>query len=173
MPAWLNITLLVVVIIVQLIGLLGLLLVFFPGLTVIWAGQLAWAIATGFNHDHNSWQFGLTIAIFVLNTIFMVVGSLIDNLFMAEGAAKKGVKWWAILAVWVVMVIVSIILSPIVGLLAAVVALFVIEIIRIKDYRQAFKSSGSLIASIGLAALVRLILAGMMIGLWVLWVIAL
>jgi len=149
MPPWLNITLLVIVILVQLIGFFGLLLVFFPGLTVIWIGQLAWAVSTGFNHDHETWQFVLTIAIFMINTILMIVIS------------------------WVVMVVVSIFLTPIVGLLAAILSLFVIEWIRIRDYKKAFKSSGSMVIGVGSAALVRLVIAVVMIGLWIVWVVVL
>lgn len=173
MPPWLNITLLVIVILVQLIGLFGLLLVFFPGLTVIWIGQLAWAVSTGFNHDHEPWQFVLTLVIFMINTLLMIGGSLIDNVFMAGGAAKQGAKWWVILISWVVMVVVSIFLTPIVGLLAAILSLFVIEWIRIKDHIKAYKSSKAMIIGVGSAALVRLAIAGVMIGLWVLWVVVL
>jgi uncharacterized protein YqgC (DUF456 family) len=173
MPTWLNFTLLFIVILVQLIGFFGLLLVFFPGLTVIWIGQLAWAISTGFNHEHEVWQFVLTIAIFMINTILMIGGSLVDNVFMAGSAAKQGAKWWVILISWVVMVVVSIFLTPVVGLLAAMVSLFVIEWIRIKDYKRAFKSSGSMVIGVGSAALVRLVIAVVMIGLWVFWVVVL
>lgn len=173
MPPWLNITLLVIVILVQLIGFFGLLLVFFPGLTVIWIGQLAWAISTGFNHEHEVWQFVLTITIVVINTILMIGGSLIDNVFMAGRAAKQGAKWWVILISWVVMVGVSIFLSPVVGLVAAVLSLFVIEWIRIRDYKKAFKSSSSMVIGVGSAALVRLAIAVVMIGLWIVWVLVL
>jgi hypothetical protein len=173
MPSWLNITLLVIVILVQLIGFFGLLLVFFPGLTVIWIGQLAWAISTGFNHEHEVWQFVLTITIVVINTILMIGGSLIDNVFMAGRAAKQGAKWWVILISWVVMVGVSIFLSPVVGLVAAVLSLFVIEWIRIRDYKKAFKSSSSMVIGVGSAALVRLAIAVVMIGLWIVWVLVL
>ncbi len=173
MPGWLNITLMVVVILVQLIGFFGLLLVFFPGLTVIWIGQLAWAISTGFNRSHEPWQFALTITIFVLNTILMIGGSLIDNVFMAGGAAKKGAKWWAILISWLVMIVVSIFLTPLGGLLAALLTLFAIEWIRIKDHKQAFHSTTAMITGMGWSVLVRLAVAMLMIGLWVLWLILL
>ncbi len=168
MPPWLNITLMVVVILVQLIGFFGLLLVFFPGLTVIWIGQLAWAISTGFNHSHEPWQFALTITVFVINTLLMIGGSLIDNVFMAGGAAKKGVKWWVLVITWLVMIIVSIFATPLGGLAAALLTLFVIEWIRIKDHKQAFHSTGAMVTGMGWSVLVRLAVAILMMGLWVL-----
>jgi hypothetical protein len=78
-----------------------------------------------------------------------------------------------ILISWVVMVGVSIFLSPVVGLVAAVLSLFVIEWIRIRDYKKAFKSSSSMVIGVGSAALVRLAIAVVMIGLWIVWVLVL
>lgn len=171
MPTWLNISLLVIVILGQLTGFFGLFLVFFPGLTVIWVAQLIWAIANGFNHSHTAWQFGLTIGIFVLNTIIMIGGSLIDNVLMAGGAAKQGVKWWVIALSIITMIVVSIFLTPIIGLLAAILLLFLIEWLRMKDWRRALKSTGSMLIGVGWSALIRLGLALLMMGLWVVWVV--
>ena len=173
MPPWLNITLMVVVILVQLTGFFGLLLVFFPGLTVIWIGQLAWAISTGFNRDHEPWQFALTITIFVINTLLMIGGSLIDNVFMAGGAARKGAKWWVLVITWVVMIVVSIFATPLGGLAAALLTLFIIEWIRIKDHKLAFRSTGAMVTGMGWSVLVRLAVAILMMGLWVLWLLLL
>ena len=92
---------------------------------------------------------------------------------MAGSAAKQGAKWWVILISWLVMVVVSIFLTPIVGLLAAMLSLFVIEWIRIRDHKKAFKSSSSMIIGVGSAALVRLVIAIVMIGLWIVWVVVL
>jgi len=51
MSLWAEIPLLFVVILGMLIGFFGLFLVFFPGLTVIWASILLWGISTSFNYD--------------------------------------------------------------------------------------------------------------------------
>ncbi len=86
---WLHWLILALSGILNLVGLVGLLLVFFPGLTVAWVGQLIWFIFVGFNKSHGGWQFGLTIAIFVINTIIMLVGSVVDNILGATETAKK------------------------------------------------------------------------------------
>ncbi|MBG0771960.1 MAG: hypothetical protein H0S82_09635, partial [Anaerolineaceae bacterium] len=68
MSLWAEIPLLFVVILGILIGFFGLLLVFFPGLTVIWASILIWGIFTLFNYAAGPWTFTLTIATFLVIT---------------------------------------------------------------------------------------------------------
>jgi len=173
MPAWLQTSLLVVVIIGQLIGFFGLFLVFFPGLTIIWISQLAWAIANGFNRSHEPWQFALTIAVFVINTILMVAGTLMDNIFMAGGARKQGASWWGIGLSWVAMILASIWLTPLGGLAAALLVLFIVEWLRIKDHKKAFESMRSMGMGCGWAVIVRAGIALLMVVLWIVWVVLL
>ena len=85
---WLHWLILALSGILNLVGLVGLLLVFFPGLTVAWLGHLIWFIFVGFNKSHGGLQFGLTIAIFVL-TIIMLVGSVVDNILGATETDKR------------------------------------------------------------------------------------
>jgi len=167
MPDWLNTTLLVITALIQLIGFFGLLLVFFPGLTVIWIGQLVWAISTGFNHGHEPWQYGWTIAFFAINTVLMVVGSILDNVLMAGSAHKKGAPWWVIGLSWLAMIIGGIYLTPIGGLAAALLVLFLVEFARIKDQKKAFESTKSMAMGCGWAVAARLGIALVMIILWV------
>ncbi|MFZ3071026.1 MAG: DUF456 domain-containing protein [Anaerolineaceae bacterium] len=167
-PDWVNNALLIVSGLLQLVGLFGLLLVFFPGLTVVWVGQLVWAIYSGFNQSHEPWQYKLTIAIFVVNTLLMIGGSFIDNVLMAGKARQKGAPWWEIGLSWVAMIVGGIFLTPIGGLAAALLTIFLAEYFRLsKDKDQAFESLKSMAMGWGWAAVIRLILAVVMILLWV------
>jgi uncharacterized protein len=169
MSLWAEIPLLVVVILGILIGFFGLLLVFFPGLTVIWASILIWGIATLFNYNVGPWTFTLTIVTFLVITLLMMLGNIIDNIFMADGARNKGASWWAIGLSWVAMIVASIWLTPLGGLAAALLMLFIVELIRIKDYKAAFKSTSSMAMGCGWAVLARLGIAGIMIALFIMW----
>lgn len=169
MSPWAEIPLLVVVILGMLIGLFGLLLVFFPGLTVIWASNLVWGIATLFNYHKGPWTFALTIATFVVITMLMLLGNILDNIFMAGGARSKGASWWAIGLSWVAMIAGGIYLTPIGGLAAALVVLFLAEWIRAKDHRLALTSMFSMVKGAGWAVLARLGIAGLMISLFAVW----
>ncbi|MDY6846340.1 MAG: DUF456 domain-containing protein [Chloroflexota bacterium] len=169
MSLWAEIPLLFVVILGMLIGLLSLFLVFFPGLTVIWASILLWGISTSFNYDVGPWTFVLTIATFAVITMLMLFGNIIDNIFMAGGARAKGASWWSIALSWVAMILGSMLLSPIGGLGLALLALFIGEILRIKDYRRAFRSTSSMAMGCGYAVAARVLIGLVMIALFVMW----
>ena len=93
MALWAEIPLLFVVILGMLIGFFGLLLVFFPGLTVIWGSILMWGVLTKFNYQTGPWTFVLTISTFSVITMLMLLGNVLDNIFMAGGARSKGASW--------------------------------------------------------------------------------
>lgn len=173
MSLWAEIPLLTVVILGMLIGLFGLILVFFPGLTVIWVSILVWGIATLFNYSAGPWTFTLTIATFVVITMLMLLGNILDNIFMAGGARSKGASWWAIGLSWVAMILGGIWLTPVGGLAAALIVLFVAEWIRIKDHKKAFNSTSHMAMGCGWAVVSRLAIALVMIGLAVMWYFAL
>lgn len=169
MSFWAEIPLLFVVISGMLIGFFGLFLVFFPGLTVIWLSTLLWGIATKFNYGSGPWTFTLTIATFLLTTMLMLLGNILDNVFMAGGARIRGASWWSIILSWIVMMLGGIFLTPLVGLAAALVVLFVTELVRIKDYRDALQSASSMALGCGWAVIARLIIATIMILLFIMW----
>jgi len=169
MSLWAEIPLLVVVVLGMLIGFFGLFLVFFPGLTVIWLSVLLWGLVTRFNYAVGPWTFTLTIATFAVITMLMMLGNVLDNVFMAGGARSKGASWWAIGLSWLAMMIVSVLLTPIGGLIAALVVLFLVELMRIKNYREAFKSTSSMAMGCGWAVFARLIVASLMIALFIMW----
>ena len=159
----------IVSLLLNLSGLVSLFLVFFPGLTIIWLGQLVWVVATGFNQDHEPWQFGLTIAFFVISTILMIVGGLIDNVLMAKNTMAKKTPWWVVAVTWVCMVVGGILLTPIGGLALSLLVLFLFEYYRNdKDKDKAFESTKGWATGCGTAAIVRLVIAAMMIFMWLL-----
>jgi len=169
MSLWAEIPLLFVVILGILIGFFGLFLVFFPGLTVIWASILLWGVLTRFNYPVGPWTFTLTIATFLVITMLMLLGNVVDNLLMAGGARTKGASWWAIALSWVAMIVAGIWLSPIGGLAAALLVLFLAELARIKNYKTAFQSMSSMAMGCGWAVVARLFIASMMILLFIIW----
>ncbi len=169
MSLWFEIPLLFVVILGMLIGFFGLFLVFFPGLTVIWASITVWGIATLFNYKVGPWTFAITIACYLVISLLMVLGNVVDNIFMAGSARSKGASWWAIALSWVGMFVVGIWLTPLAGLAAALILLFVAELIRIKDAKSAFRSTSSMAMGCGWAVFTRLGIAAIMIALFILW----
>ena len=169
MSLWAEIPLLFVVVLGILIGFFGLLLVFFPGLTIIWASILLWGVFTRFNYQAGPWTFTLTIATFTLITLLMLFGNILDNIFMAGGARTKGASWWAIVLSWVAMIVGGIFLTPFGGLAVALLVLFIAELVRINDTKAAFRSASSMAFGCGWAVIARLGVAILMILLFVMW----
>lgn len=167
-PASVNHLVLILSGLIQLVGLIGLLLVFFPGLTIVWIGQLVWAIYTGFNQSHEPWQFYLTISLFVISTIIMIIGSFLDNVLMAGKARESGAPWWEIGLSWGAMMIGGILLTPLGGLAAALGTLFLAEYNRLeKNSKKAFESTRSMALGWGWSTIIRFLLAMVMILIWI------
>jgi uncharacterized protein YqgC (DUF456 family) len=151
----------IIVVIGILIGVMGNLIPFFPAVTVTWLAILGYGLIHGFN-----WGSG---AIFAVITILLVVGNLIDNYMMGAGARKKDTSWVAIGVSFVTMIVVSIFASPFIGLLAALAALFIVEVIRIRDPKKAFDSMGGMSVGCITAMVIRFFITLIMAWLWLIW----
>jgi len=169
MSLWAEIPLLFFVILGILIGFFSLFLVFFPGLTVIWASIFVWGLSTSFNRSVGPWTFTVTIATFVVITLLMSFGNVVDNFFMAGGARSKGASWLGIGLSWVAMIVGGIVFTPLGGFGLSMLVLFITELIRLKEHRAAFQTMSSMAMGCGWAVMARLIIALMMIGLFVMW----
>jgi hypothetical protein len=106
-------------------------------------------------------------------TLLMVFGNLIDNVLMGAGARSQGASWLGIGAALVAAVIGSLIFPPFGGLVAALLALFIVEVIRVRDWRKALDSTRSMAMGCGWSVAARLAIGGMMIGWWLVWVLVL
>ncbi len=163
MPEWLSTSVVGLTFIVMLIGLFGLLVPFFPGIVVIWLATLGYGIlAQGFNT--------LGIILFVLITLLMVVGSLVDNLLMGAGARKGGASWLSLGAAVVAGLAGTLLWPPAGGLIAAPAAVLLVEYLRVKDWKKAFIAMRGMAAGWLLSIAVRFVIGLVMMGLWGIWV---
>src|SRR5450759_5055638 len=146
---------LTIIILGMLVGLFSLLLVFVPGVIIIWLSILAYGLVTGFN-----WASGI---IFGVITALMIFSTVIDNVIMGATTRQQGTSWLAFGAI---------LLTLLVGLLLSFVALFLVELLRVKDWRKALASVGGMAKGCGFSVFVRIGIGLLMIGLWVLWSLA-
>ena len=150
---------------VLLVGLFGLIVPVFPGLTIMWLVALVYALIQNARGLMNGWDWFLL----VLMTLLMVIGNIVDNLIIARKMRDKYIPWSSILLAFLASIIASIFLTPVIGLLAAPVALLVIEYLRLKDRRKALDSTKAYVIGAGWAFLARFTIGLMMVGLWMLW----
>jgi len=132
-----------------------------PGLVIIWVSALGYGISAGFGV--------LGWVMFALITILMLAGSILDNLLMGAQAHKEGAPWWVVLIALVSAIIGSFVIPIVGGILAALLVLFLIQWIRLKDARKALTSMKGMMVGWGWAAVFRVIIGLVMIGLWLIW----
>jgi hypothetical protein len=134
-----------------------------PGLVIIWAAALGYGIAAGFG--------ALGWSMFTLITVLMVGGSVLDNVLMGAQAHKSGAPWWVVLIALVSAILGNFIIPiPIVGgILTALLVLFLIELLRLKDPKKALTSMRGMLVGCGWAVVFRVIIGMVMIGLWLIW----
>jgi len=146
----------------MLLGLVGLLIPIFPGVFVMWLAALGYGIATGFST--------VGIVIFVVITLLMVAGSLADNLLMGVGARQGGAPWGVILVALVAGVIGTLIFPPFGGIIAAPLAILILEYLRVRDWRKAWLALRGLATGWGLSFVARFLIGLLIMGMWWLWV---
>jgi uncharacterized protein YqgC (DUF456 family) len=145
-----------------LVGFLGLILPIYPGIVIIWLAALGYGIATGFTTAG--------IFVFVILTLLMIVGSLIDNVLMTAFTHKTGASWWSIILALVAGLIGTFAFPPIGGLIAAPLVLYLLEWSRLRDHEQAFQSLKALVTGWGFSYVARLGIGLVMVLLWGIWV---
>jgi len=145
----------------MLVGLAGLLIPVYPGLLIIWLAALVYGIVSGFST--------LGIVLFVIISLLLVGGEVIDNVTMGAVMRKTGIPWSTILLAMAAGIIATLV-NPLLGLVAAPLLTFLMEFRRLKTARLAFESLKGMLTGWGLGVLMRLSVGVVMILLWGLWV---
>lgn len=161
MPAWTETALEVLSLVGMLLGVIGLIVPFFPGLVVVWVAQLAYGLLTGFSLGSG--------ILFGISTILMLAGGLVDNILMGASAREQGTSWLALGVGTIATLAASWFLTPIGGLVAGVLAVFLVEWARLKDWRRGLSSLRSLAIGWGGAIVARIFIGMVMIALWFAW----
>jgi hypothetical protein len=158
----LNYALLFVVQFFMLVGLIGLVVPIFPGLLIMWLAALGYGLAVDFDT--------LGIVIFVLISLLALVGSLADNVFMGAGARKGGASWLSIFVALTAGIIGTIAFPPVGGLIAAPIAVLLLEYYRLRDWTLARQAVFGMAKGWGLSLAARLLIGLAMMALWWVWV---
>lgn len=161
MPAWAEALAFWLTLLIMLMGLVLLIIPIFPGITVIWLAALLYGIVTGFDT--------LAIVMLVLITLGMIAGISADNVLMGAGARRGGASWLTIGVALVAGIVGTILFPPIGGFIAIPIAIFLLELARIREWRGAWRATRGLALGLGLSFLVRFGIGLLMIGAWLAW----
>ena len=169
MPTWLPIFLQVALetftLFVLFVGLFGLIMPVFPGLTIMWLGTLFYALIQSAADKMTGWDWFA----FSVITLLMIGGNIADNLIIARKMRDQYIPWSSILLAFAAGIIASIFFTPIIGLVAAPLGLFVAELRRLKNRDEAIKSTKAYMIGWGWAFGARFMIGITMIGSWMLW----
>jgi uncharacterized protein YqgC (DUF456 family) len=147
----------------MLVGLFGSLVPFFPGLLIIWLAALGYGLIAGFGT--------LGTVLFILTTLLLVAGMLVDNLLAGYGAFQGGASWLSITVALLAFMAGTIFFPPLGGLIAAPLAVLLLEFVRKKNMRQAWLAVRGLAAGWGVSYAIRFVIGIVMILFWWLWVL--
>jgi uncharacterized protein YqgC (DUF456 family) len=150
---------------VLLIGWAGLLIPVFPGLVVMWLATLMYALLQRAAGRMTTFDWVLFGAI----TVLMVAGSVIDNIIIATRMRGRHVPWRSILFAYVAGLLASVFFTPLIGIVASLVALYVAESARLRDRKLGFDSARAYMIAWGWAFAALFTVGGLMILLWLLW----
>jgi len=149
----------------MLVGLFGLIVPVFPGLTVIWIATLVYALIQNAAHKMTSWHWFA----FAIITLLMIGGNIVDNMIIAHKMRDQFVPWSSILLSFTAGIIASIFFTPLIGLVASPLALFGLEYLRVRDRQAAFEGTKAYMIGWGWAFGARFMIGIIMIGSWMLW----
>ena len=150
---------------ILLVGLIGLVMPVFPGLVVMWLGTLVYALIQNAAGNMTTWDWVL----FGIITLLMITGSIVDNIIIASKMRNHYIPWSSILFAFAAGIIASLFFTPLIGLVAAPVGLFLAELRRRQDRDEAWQSTKAYMIGWGWAFGVRFIIGLVITGLWMLW----
>ncbi|WP_040799277.1 DUF456 domain-containing protein [Nocardia higoensis] len=148
----------IVVGLVILVGLVGIIVPVLPGVLAIFGAILVWAIMTG---GATAW------AVFAIATVLLVVSGVIKYLWPGRNMKEAGVPNRA-LFLGAALAIVGFFVIPVVGLFVGfVLGVYLSELQRLSDGKQAWTSTVHALKGVGLSILVELAGALLATCVWV------
>lgn len=161
MPAWLSASIFWITLIIMGVGLFGLVVPIFPGITVIWLAALGYGVVTGFNT--------LGWVLFAVITVLLIFGVTIDNVLMNAKAHKDGAAWSSLGLGMLAGILGTIIFPPLGGVIAAPLVVLLLEYLRFHDVKKALAALRGMAIGWGMAFVVRFLTGLAMIGIWLVW----
>jgi hypothetical protein len=99
----------------------------------------------------------------------MIGGNIVDNIIIAKHMRDKDIPWSSILLSFAAGIIVSLFFTPLAGIVASPVGLFLAEWRRVKDKQAALANTQAWMTGWGWSFLARFGIGLVMIVLWGLW----
>jgi uncharacterized protein YqgC (DUF456 family) len=162
---WVQVMIETITLFVLLAGLAGLFIPIFPGLTVMWLGTLGYALVQ-MSVGKMTW---VDWFLFVIITLLMIGGNIVDNIIIAKHVRDKNVPWVSIIWAFAAGIILSLFFTPIAGMIASPVGLYLAEWYRLKDKQTAFSNTKAWLTGWGWSLAARIGIGVIMLLFWARW----
>jgi uncharacterized protein YqgC (DUF456 family) len=149
---------------VMAVGLVGIVVPFLPGLPLIWGAALAYGLIDGFGT-------GGIVAMVVITLV--LIGGMTAKIVIPKRRASAGGAPDSTLLVGALLGIIGFFVIPLVGLpIGAALGVLLAEYRRTGDWPSARRSTKEVIVGFGIGALLEMGAGIVMVGTWVVWVLA-
>ena len=147
----------------MVVGIIGTIVPFMPGLPIVWAAALVYGIVEGFGVV--GW------ACFAIITVLGIVG-LVAGVLVPKRHVEGGGAPFSTIVVAVIGAIIGAIVIPVIGIVVGgVLGVLVAERARTQSWELAWASTKRALIGFGLGALVQMGAGVAMMGTWVDWVL--
>ena len=164
-PFWFQVIVQTLTLFFLLVGLFGLIIPVFPGLTVMWLATLIYALV----QSASGLMGWIDWFLFALITLLMIGGNVLDNIIIASKMRGHEIPWKTILLCYAVGILVSLFFTPLVGLIASPLSLLGLEYLRFRDWKQARESARVFMIGWGASFAARFGVGILMVIFWMLW----
>lgn len=150
---------LVLTLLVMVVGLIGIILPIIPGTVIIFVAALIYALIEGFQ--------AIGWPTLVLLGLLTAVATTADIWASSVGAKVGGASGWSVL-VGLIGGLVGFFLFTLPGaIIGAVLGVLLTEIVRVGDWRQAFKAGGGWVLGWVMATVVQLAIGLIMVAIFI------
>lgn len=145
------------------VGLVGIVVFVLPGLLIVWAAVLVWALVE---------QTLLAWMVLAFATLVALVGTVVKYLVPGQRMRDAGVPGGSIV-LGAVLGFIGFFLIPVVGLfIGFILGIFLAERIRLGAHGEAWPSTVHALKAVGLSILIELFAGLLIAGTWALAVVA-
>ena len=154
---------LVLIALAMIVGIVGTILPFLPGLPIVWAAALIYGVVEGFGAV--GWVcFAIITALGITG---MVAGFVVPQRRVQGGGAP-----FSTTLAGMVGGVIGFFVIPVIGIvIGAVLGVLAAERMRTQDWGAAWASTKRAIVGFGMGALVQVLTGILMMGTWVAWVL--
>ena len=147
----------------MVVGIIGTIIPFLPGLPIVWASALLYGVVEGFG--------AVGWVCFTIITL-VGIGGLVAAVVVPKRHVEGGGAPFSTIVVGAIGAVIGFFLIPIVGLMVGgVLGVLIAERFRTQDWGLAWQSTKRALVGFGLGALVQMGAGVVMMTTWVAWVL--